>query len=172
VESTQQGLPTHLERVEELASNILNSGYLARDTRFITTSCNTSLGSMQDILLPVCPTTFAKLVTSDLPVAALQSTPIEHRTRRVVTPVVPRQSAHLAKKVVNRTPVAAAAQNLLMHKLGLLQARNEIDLAEFDRYIKLFAEGLPESHAQMINDMFMDHIPVSALAESAEIVEE
>jgi hypothetical protein len=147
VETTQQGLPGHLERVEELASNILNSGYLAWDTRFVTTSRNTSLGSMQDGMLPVCPMAFAKLVTSYLPVAALQSTPIGHRTRRVVTPTVPRQSAHLVKKVVNRTPVIAAAKNLLMRKLGLLQARNEIDLVEFDLYIKLFAEGLSESQA-------------------------
>jgi hypothetical protein len=102
---------------------------------------------MQDGMLPVCPMAFAKLVTSYLPVAALQSTPIGHRTRRVVTPTVPRQSAHLVKKVVNRTPVVAAAKNLLMRKLGLLQARNEIDLVEFDLYIKLFAEGLSESQA-------------------------
>jgi hypothetical protein len=110
-------------------------------------------------------------MTTNLPVAALQSMPVRRHTRRVITPAVPCRSARLAKKAVNRTPAATAAQNLLMRNLGLLQDLNEIESADFDRYIKLFAEGLFETQAQMISDMFMDHVPVPALAESAEIVE-
>jgi hypothetical protein len=66
----------------------------------------------------------------------------------------------------------AAGQNLLMHKLGLLQAQNEIESVDFDRYIKLFAKGLSEAQAQIIKELFMDHVLSPELAELADIAEE
>jgi hypothetical protein len=171
-EMAQQGSSGHSERAEVFVPNISNSRDLAQDSSFATTLRNTSLVSTRDGMPPDSTAAFTELVTGDLPPTALQPTPIRHHTHRVVTPVVPRWSARLVKKVVHQTSAVVAAQNLLMRKLGLLQAQNKIESANFDDYIKLFAEGLSESQAQMINDMFMDHVPVPAMAELTEIVEE
>jgi hypothetical protein len=76
------------------------------------------------------------------------------------------------KKAANRTPVVAAAQNLLMRKLGVLQNQPKIESADFDHYIKLFAEGLTEVQAQMIWELFMVEVPALLLVESFDNVEE
>jgi hypothetical protein len=59
-----------------------------------------------------------------------------------------------------------------MRKLGLLQAHSDIELVNFDHYIKLFTEGMSEPHAQMISHIFMEHVPAPALIESPECMEE
>jgi hypothetical protein len=97
---------------------------------------------------------------------------IKRRTCCILTLAVPRHSACLAKKATNRTPAVVAAQSLLVCKLGFLQAQNEIQSTNFDRYIQLFAEGLKEEQAQAIMELFMDHVPPPELAESVDVVEE
>jgi hypothetical protein len=63
---------------------------------------------MQKGVIPVSLATFADLLSGDLPSATLQFTPIRRYTHHIPTPVVPRRSTHLAKKVVNRTLAVAA----------------------------------------------------------------
>jgi hypothetical protein len=81
---------------------------------------------------------------------------------------IPHRSARLVKKAINRTLVVAAAQNLLIHRLGLLQNQHEIESANFDHYIKLFAEWLCEVQAPMISGLFMAEILALLLVESAD----
>jgi hypothetical protein len=85
---------------------------------------------------------------------------------------VPPQSARLVKKAANRTPAVFAAKNLLMRKLKLLEVQNKIDSTDLDRYIRLFAEGLSEVQAQMIRELFMDHVSAPLLVELVDAVEE
>jgi hypothetical protein len=55
----------------------------------------------------------------------------------------------------------AVAQNLLMRKLGLLR-EVEVLPDDLDRYSKLFMEGLLEEQVQMIQELFMHHVPEPA----------
>jgi hypothetical protein len=48
------------------------------------------------------------------------------------------------KKSLGRTPTVAAAQNILMKKLGLAQGF-QLQSMDFERCLQLFAEGLSES---------------------------
>jgi hypothetical protein len=76
------------------------------------------------------------------------------------------------KKAVNQTPAMVIAQNLLMRKLGLLQNQHQIESADFDHYIKLFAEGLTEEQAQIIRELLMAEVPSPMLIELADSVDE
>jgi hypothetical protein len=55
----------------EWEPTILNDKSLALDSRFVTMSCNTSLGSMQEGMILSSPVAFVKLVSGELPVVAL-----------------------------------------------------------------------------------------------------
>jgi hypothetical protein len=90
---------------------------------------------------------------------------------RVITPLVPQQSARLAKKAHNQTSVVVATQNLLICKVSLLEAQNQIETTDFDQYMQLFAEGLIEAQAQMTGELFMNHVPVPDLADIDETYE-
>jgi hypothetical protein len=54
----------------------------------------------------------------------------------------------------NRPPAVAAAQNVLMQKLGLASSAH-IETADYDRYLELFDQGLSEEQARRINELFM-----------------
>jgi hypothetical protein len=83
-----------------------------------------------------------------------------HRCRaKAVQVAVPRRSARLAKKAIQCTPVLAAVQNLLMHKLGLSTSQR-LQTADFDKYLKLFEEGLSLEQVQMIHELFSDAVSV------------
>jgi hypothetical protein len=72
--------------------------------------------------------------------------------------VLPHHSTRLAKKAGRRMPAVAAAQNVIMWKLGL--ASNEhIETEDFSAYINLFRDGLSEDQARMIDELFMDKPP-------------
>jgi hypothetical protein len=64
----------------------------------------------------------------------------------------------VAKKALHRTSPVAGAQNLLMCKLDLL-SREEMGLEDFDRYTKLFIDGLTEEQTKIIVELFMDYVP-------------
>jgi hypothetical protein len=57
-----------------------------------------------------------------------------------------------------------ATQNLLICKVSLLEAQNQIETTDFDQYMQLFVEGLIEAQAQMTGELFMNHVPVPDLA--------
>jgi hypothetical protein len=59
-----------------------------------------------------------------------------------------------------------------MHKLGLLQNQHQIESADFDHYIKLFAEGLREEQAQRGAQLFMVEVLAPMLIESTDSVDE
>jgi hypothetical protein len=119
------------------ASPTSNSDSWEQDFHVITLPRHTSPGAMHIEVIPANLAAFAELMFCDLLASMLQSMLIKCRTRNVATPAVARRSVHLAKKGVNRTQAVAAAQNMLMRKLGLLRSQNEIELVEFNRYIKL-----------------------------------
>jgi hypothetical protein len=45
-----------------------------------------------------------------------------------------------------------------MRKLGLSVGK-EAFTEDFDRYIRMFADGLSEEQAKMIGDLFMNYVP-------------
>jgi hypothetical protein len=57
-----------------------------------------------------------------------------------------------------QAPAAAAAQNVLMRKLGLAGS-DHVESADFDHYISLFRDGLFEEQAKLIDMIFMDNPP-------------
>jgi hypothetical protein len=83
----------------------------------------------------------------------LPTPPLLQRPRNV-TISIPRQSSRVAKKARRRTLAVAAAQNALMRNLGLT-ADSQSDTDTFDKYVKLFNEGLTKSQVQFIKELFM-----------------
>jgi hypothetical protein len=82
----------------------------------------------------------------------LAGPPPRRRARRsCAASVLPHHSTRLAKKAGRRMPAVAAAQNVIMWKLGL--ASNEhIETEDFSAYINLFRDGLSEDQAHMIEE--------------------
>jgi hypothetical protein len=44
-------------------------------------------------------------------------------------------------------------QNVLMKKLGI-SSRGQLEATDFDKYIQMFKEGMPERQVQMILELF------------------
>jgi hypothetical protein len=84
---------------------------------------------------------------------------------RITAP--PRRSAHLVKKTGRRVPAVAAAQNVLMKRLGMV-AGEHVESEEFSRYNNLFCDGLSEDQAPMIDELVMDKPPAPLEAEVEE----
>jgi hypothetical protein len=70
----------------------------------------------------------------------------------------PRRSVRLAKKAGKRPPTVEATQNLLMRKLGLTQGA-EVESEDYNRYIKLFCDGLSQQQVKWIGELFMQSVP-------------
>jgi hypothetical protein len=70
----------------------------------------------------------------------------------------------LAKKACGHTPAVAAAQNMLMKKLGITKAQ-QLEATDFERYLKLFKEGLSEEQTKVIQDLFKVHDLQPSVAE-------
>jgi hypothetical protein len=65
----------------------------------------------------------------------------------------------LAKKAGKRPPTVEATQNLLlMRKLGLTQGA-EVESEDYNRYIKLFCDGLSQQQVKWIGELFMQSVP-------------
>jgi hypothetical protein len=79
---------------------------------------------------------------------------------------VPRCSARVAKIAHSRTPAVAAAQNVLMKKLGI-SSEPQLDAADFERYISIFENGLTDEQIMLIRELFQaDDAPLAgALAD-------
>jgi hypothetical protein len=84
---------------------------------------------------------------------------------RITAP--PRRSARLVKKTGRRVPAVAAAQNVLMKRLGMV-AGEHVESEEFSRYNNLFCDGLSEDQAPMIDELVMDKPPAPLEAEVEE----
>jgi hypothetical protein len=67
-------------------------------------------------------------------------------------PPTPRRSDWLVKKALRRAPSVAAAQNVLMRKLGLVSS-DHVESADFDCYLSSFNEGLSENQALLIQEL-------------------
>jgi hypothetical protein len=133
---------------------------------FVNTSQGASPGPMQTSVIPNNPGEFVQLMTKPLQPAALASPPMRRRRPRRVdsTPTIPRRSSRLAKKASNRVPAVAAAQNLLMRKLGLSTGVH-VESEDFDRYLRAFKDGLTEEQVNLIRELFKEHTsdPVASL---------
>jgi hypothetical protein len=86
---------------------------------------------MPAVCAPATPAAFLQLMTKELLTTSL-ITPPRRRQRSRVIPVAPlRGSVRLTKKAANRLVAVMAAQNLLMHKLGIASG-SSIESQEFD----------------------------------------
>jgi hypothetical protein len=63
----------------------------------------------------------------------------------------------VAKKIVHRTTALTTAQNVLMRKLGIF-GESQLEASNFERYLKLFNEGLTEEQVKLIKELFMDRL--------------
>jgi hypothetical protein len=53
-------------------------------------------------------------------------------------------------------PAVAAAQNVLMRKLGLVTGEH-VESEDFDRYLNMFKGGLTEEQVNLIRELFKEH---------------
>jgi hypothetical protein len=98
------------------------------------------------------PSSFTVMLTKPLSPALISTTAPR---RRAKTPTAaPRRSSRLAKKASSRTPAVAAAQNVLMKKLGIM-AGLSLEMEDFEEYLHIFKEGLTGAQIKMIGDLFM-----------------
>jgi hypothetical protein len=131
---------------------------LATEGDFVNTSQGASPGSMETGVIHNSPNYFVHLMAKLLQSVALTSPPVHHHHPRCVytTSEVPRHCSHLAKKASSRVPVVAAAQNILMRKLGLATGTH-VESEDFNRYLKAFKDGLTEEHVKLIRELFNEH---------------
>jgi hypothetical protein len=121
---------------------------------------------MQAGRLPSSPNALCAAISKPLPAAVGAFQPLRRWVRQTsIAP--PRRSVRLAKKAGRRVPTVAAAQNVLMKRLGLV-AEQHVESDDFNTYINLFRDGLSEEQARIIDDLFMDKPP----APTEEVVEE
>jgi hypothetical protein len=116
---------------------------------------------MEPGVIPSSPLSFAQTVTAPLAALLISLLPLRHRRRRnyPAPAVVPRRRTRLAKKAASHPPTVVAAQNLLMKRHGLL-SDGKVDTVSFDRYVKLFADGLSEPQAELIAGLFAPQLQV------------
>jgi hypothetical protein len=90
-------------------------------------------------VIPSSPDTFLDKVMGLLPDAVLAVPPPKWCTKAVTA--VLHHSSRLAKKACGRTQ-AAAMQNILMKKLGIMEGHQQQSSTDFEQYLKIFKEGL------------------------------
>jgi hypothetical protein len=115
---------------------------------------------MEPGVIPLSLLSFAQTVMAPLAALLISSPPLHrHRRNCPALAVVPHRRTRLAKKAASRSPAVVAAQNLLMKRHGLL-SDGKVDTVSFDRYIKLFADGLSEQQAELIAGLFAPQLQV------------
>lgn len=103
---------------------------------------------------------FTEAISGQLPEAELV-TPLRRRRQPArISNQPPRRSIRLAKKSKNRTLALAAAQNVLMRKLGLT-TEGPPENEDFCKYIQVFREGLTEQQVQLIQELFYAYVPTA-----------
>jgi hypothetical protein len=85
---------------------------------FVNTSRGSAPDGLQEGVLPTSPS-FSRVLAKPIAASVVPTPPPLRRTRKMVMVQVPRRRSRLAKKALRRTPAVAAAQNVLMRKLGL-----------------------------------------------------
>jgi hypothetical protein len=73
----------------------------------------------------------------------LSTAPPRRRKKAPALASLPCHITRLVKKAFHRAPAVAAAQNLLMKKLGL-SWEGPLVATDFERYVHMFNEGLSE----------------------------
>jgi hypothetical protein len=68
---------------------------------------------------------------------------------------MPRRSSRLCTKARSRVPAIAAAQNLLMHKLGLALGPH-VESVDFDYYLQEFKDDLSKEQVRLIRKLFKE----------------
>jgi hypothetical protein len=70
--------------------------------------------------------------------------------------------------VCGRAPAVIVAQNVLMHKVGIIQGQH-LESKDFEAYLSLFKHGLTEAQVQMIKVLFQGAVPDTFLATAGEL---
>jgi hypothetical protein len=76
---------------------------------------------------------------------------LRRRRAKAIPVAVPHHSSRQARKVSQWTLSVITTQNILMKKLGSM---------DFDKYLKLFEEGLSTEQVRMIMELFSDRAPI------------
>ncbi|CAL5013433.1 unnamed protein product [Urochloa decumbens] len=128
-------------------------------TRFVTTSCGSPPPGNNST--PLSALEFAALCSQPLPEAVILSFPPRRKPKRKTDDcLLPRRSSRIAKKTRGRVsnPVAAA-QNVLMRKLGILKPDAEPDAVAVQQYADLLCNGISPSDSEAIDTLFPEHVP-------------
>jgi hypothetical protein len=116
---------------------------------------NMARGSETDDLIageiPSNPSSFIAKLQKPVASPLIFALAPKRKTKRA--PQIPRWSTRLAKKACGHTSAIAAAQNIIMKKLGI-STMQQLDAADFECCIKLFKVGLIEEQTRMIHDLF------------------
>jgi hypothetical protein len=124
---------------------------------YINTTRGASPGSLEAGVIPDSSGAFVQLRSKPIQPSALPSSPVHRRCpcHNYVASALPLRSSRLTKKAWSRVPVVAAAQNILMHKLGLVTGEH-VESEDFYHYLKTFKDGLTEEQVNLIRDMFKE----------------
>ncbi|OEL17370.1 hypothetical protein BAE44_0021611 [Dichanthelium oligosanthes] len=119
---------------------------------------------------PTSPAAFAQALRKPLGDSILQPPLPPRRPRNRAPPAAsPCRSNRLARKALHRTPSLLAAQNILMHKMGL-SGHSQLESSDFDRYVKIFKNGLSEEQVKQIRELFSSSVPAPVEADAEGVV--
>jgi hypothetical protein len=132
---------------------------LSFDATHDTPTADTDLGERSNREVVLSPHRFVTTMRGSSPgsmlVGVIPSNPGRRRSKARMINVAPWHSARLAKKARSRTPAVAAAQNVLMKKLGISKER-QLETVDFERYITIFEKVLIDEQIKLIRDLFME----------------
>jgi hypothetical protein len=153
---------------DEAAPNRSPAAVAAAEASFVNATRGASPSMLETGVIPISPVSFRAKVAKHLPSPVAPSPLSHHCARRTMLTSVPRRSARLARKAMGRTPAVAAAQNILRKKLGLAEGP-QLQYTDFERYLKLFVEGLSDAQVELIKELFANVTPGSeALGQALE----
>jgi hypothetical protein len=122
------------------------------DEPFINTVRGSGVDGMHEGNIPSSPSSFAAMLTKPLSPARISTMA---PSRRAKTPTaVPRRSSRLAKKASSCTLAVAAAQNILMKKLGIMAGRALRRNTSRNTCVSS-RKASQKAHIKMIGDLFM-----------------
>lgn len=113
---------------------------------------------MVDGFIPSFPPGFCETLKAPLP-PAICSEPRRRQARVTIPPRPPRRSTRLAKKARSCTLALLVVQNVLLKKLNITKDAPP-EAADIQAYINKFNQGLTVDEAQLIEELFVDHVPM------------
>jgi hypothetical protein len=125
---------------------------------YVNTTRGASSGSLEACVIPDSHDAFVQLMSKPIQPSALPSSLVRRRRPHCnyAASTLPLHNSRLTKKARSRVPAVAAAQNVLMRKLGLVTGEH-VESEDFDRYLNMFKGGLTEEQVNLIRELFKEH---------------